>query len=65
MAKAKVAERGYRIVEHENPYGLPDLIIDVPDEDNINTSEWIASMRRALGKKYNVKFRIWDPVSAA
>lgn len=59
-----MAERGYRIVEHENPKGLPDIIIDVYEE-NENTSAWIASMRKSLGRKYNVKFRIWDPISAA
>ena len=28
-----MVERGYRIVEHENPKGLPDIIIDVYEEN--------------------------------
>lgn len=48
------------IVEHENPDNLPDLIIDVPKEDgSIDISSWAANMRKALGKIWNVKFRIW------
>ena len=62
--KAVEAEGNYIIVEHENPFNLPDLIVDVPKEDGtVDVSAWTAFMRKALGNKYNVKFRIW-PVEA-
>lgn len=53
------------IVEHENPNNLPDLILDVPrDAGSEEVSAWTASMRKSLGRKYNVKFRIW-PIKPA
>ena len=53
------------IVEHENPNNLPDLILDVPrNSGSEEVSTWTASMRKSLGRKFNVKFRIW-PVESA
>ena len=59
-------EDTYIIVEHENPDNLPDLIVDVPREDGtVDVSSWTTFMRAALGKQWNVKFRIWPVENSA
>jgi hypothetical protein len=50
----------YELVETANPLNLPDLVVEVPKNMNIDKSEWCSKFKKAHSKEYHIIFKIYN-----